>query len=89
MHVVIANDPLYNRDGEELAEISANLSFPSLGLDEEGSYSCAGVNYLGIGEFTTVVIDVIGRLFLLGIPTYKCSYFLSATKTPFWIELGE
>ena len=52
----------FDRDGEALEEISSNLSFPSLGLEEEGSYSCAGVNYLGTGEFATVIIDVIGRI---------------------------
>jgi len=54
-----ATEFIWRKDGEELAEISANLSFPSVGLEEEGSYSCAGVNYLGTGEFSTVIIDVI------------------------------
>ena len=52
----------FDRDGEALEEISSNLSFPSLGLEEEGNYSCAGVNYLGTGEFTNSIIDVIGRI---------------------------
>ena len=47
-----------------MEETSANLFIPSLGLEEEGSYSCAGVNYLGIGDFATIDMDVIGEILL-------------------------
>ena len=47
-----------------MEETSANLLIPSLGLEEEGSYSCAGVNYLGIGDFATLDMDVIGEILL-------------------------
>ena len=57
--------PLFlDRDGEDVEETSANLFIPSLGLEEEGSYSCAGVNYLGIGDFATIDMDVIGEILL-------------------------
>ena len=29
------------RDGEELEESSSNLTLPTLGLEQEGNYSCA------------------------------------------------
>ena len=45
-----------------MEETSANLFIPFLGLEEEGSYSCAGVNYLGIGDFATIDMDVIGQV---------------------------
>ena len=55
---------LLDRDGEDVEETSANLFIRSLGLEEEGSYSCAGVNYLGIGDFATIDLDVIGEIIL-------------------------
>ena len=47
-----------------MEETSANLFIPSLGLEEEGSYSCAGVNYLGIGDFAAIDMDIIGESLL-------------------------
>ena len=47
-----------------MEETSANLLIPLLGLEDEGSYSCAGVNYLGIGDFVTLDMDVIGEILL-------------------------
>ena len=50
------------RNGEELAEISENLTLSSLGLEEEGNYSCVAVNGIGSGEEDTLVLEVTGQL---------------------------
>ena len=50
------------RNGEELAEISENLTISSLGLEEEGNYSCVAVNGIGSGEEDILVLEVTGQL---------------------------
>ena len=52
----------YFRNGEELAEISENLTISSLGLEEEGNYSCVAVNSIGSGEEDLIVLEVTGQL---------------------------
>ena len=63
-----------------MEETSANLLIPSLGLEEEGSYSCAGVNYLGIGDFATIDMGVIGEILssLILCKQLSSSNFLSS-----------
>ena len=51
----------YFRNGEELAEISESLTLSSVGLEEEGNYSCAAVNAKGSGEEDTFVLVVTGQ----------------------------
>ena len=52
----------YFRNGEELAEISENLNISSLGLEEEGNYSCVAINGIGSGDEDLLVLEVTGQL---------------------------
>ena len=49
------------RDGVELEETSSRLTLPSLGLTDEGTYSCMGVNTLGVGLSESLQIEVTGK----------------------------
>ena len=52
------------RDGVELDETSSRLTLPSLGLTDEGTYSCTGVNTLGVGLSDSLQIEVTGKSWL-------------------------
>ena len=64
-----------NRNGDELAEISSHLELSSLGLEHEGNYSCAALNYLGTGEQDTLQLEVIGDLQTLNIQNCGILYY--------------
>ena len=49
----------------ELDETSSSLTLPSLGLTDEGTYSCMGVNTLGVGLLDSLQIEVTGKSCLL------------------------
>jgi len=49
---------VWERDGVELDETSSSLTLPSLGLTDEGTYSCMGVNTLGVGLSDSLQIEV-------------------------------
>jgi len=49
---------VWERDGVELDETSSRLTLPSLGLADEGTYSCIGVNTLGVGLSDSLQIEV-------------------------------
>ena len=48
------------RDGEDLEEVSSMLNLTSLGVASQGNYTCAGVNYLGVGEPQSLILDITG-----------------------------
>ena len=48
------------RDGEELEEVSSMLNLTSVGVASQGNYTCAGVNYLGVGEPQSLILDIAG-----------------------------
>merc|ERR1719458_875609 len=49
---------VWERDAVELDETSPRLTLPSLGLADEGTYSCMGVNTLGVGLSDSLQIEV-------------------------------
>ena len=49
----------------ELDETSSMLILDSLGLSDDGTYSCMGVNTLGVGESESLQIEVTGKSWLL------------------------
>ena len=49
----------------ELDETSSSLTLPSLGLTDNGIYSCMGVNTLGDGLSDSLQIEVTGESVLL------------------------
>ena len=56
------NSPMISnlRDGEELEETSSNLTVASLAVADQGNYSCAGRNPIGIGESDLIFLDITG-----------------------------
>lgn len=46
----------------ELDETSSSLALTSLGLRDKGTYSCMGVNTLGVGLSDSLQIEVTGSL---------------------------
>jgi len=54
-----ANNFIWNKNGEELpGENSINLTLASLGLEDEGNYSCQAVNDVGAGDLALFQLDV-------------------------------
>ena len=45
----------------ELDETSSRLTLQSLGLSDDGTYSCMGVNTLGVGVSESLQIEVAGK----------------------------
>lgn len=37
------------------------LNLTSLGAASQGNYTCAGVNYLGVGESASVFLEITGE----------------------------
>ena len=44
-----------------MEEKSANLSLASVGLGDEGNYSCAASNHVGTGEEDHLTLEVTGN----------------------------
>ena len=36
------------------------LNLTSVGVASQGNYTCAGVNYLGVGEPQSLILDIAG-----------------------------
>merc|ERR1712130_1072448 len=49
---------VWESDGVELDETSSRLTLQSLGLSHDGTYSCMGVNTLGVGVSESLQIEV-------------------------------
>ena len=48
------------RDGGDLEDVSSVLNLTSLGVGSQGNYTCAGVNYLGVGQPQSLILDITG-----------------------------
>ena len=51
---------LFLRDGEQLEETSLNLTVADLAVADQGNYSCAGRNPIGVGESDLIFLDITG-----------------------------
>ena len=66
-----------------MEEKSSNLSLASVGLGDEGNYSCAASNHVGTGEEDHLILEVSGNFL------YPC-FILSPPAPPgFLLELPE
>ena len=45
---------------EELDETSSNLTLASLGVADQGNYSCAGRNFISAGQPDILVLEITG-----------------------------
>jgi len=54
----LATEFLWKKNGEELEETSSNLTVASLVVADNGNYSCAGRNPIGIGESDLIFLDI-------------------------------
>jgi len=59
----------WTKDGEELEEVSSMLNLTSVGVASQGNYTCAGVNYLGVGEPQSLILDIAAPPHLIDGPS--------------------
>ena len=71
------------RDQKELEEVSSNLTLSELELEHEGSYSCAGVNILGVGQEDVFMLEVAGDFSInCSVVSHSTLHIFSTTPVP-------
>ena len=77
----------FSRDGEKLEERSSTLNVTSLSVSSIGNYSCAGVNPLGQGDSSSILLEVAAPPLLLQPLEEETTLVVdTSTSLQCWVE---